>query len=89
MADLDIRKSHRGQKVRTPPTSPKPVSTGSDAVSALIGAQQAVDQVTHAIWQQSAAQVDGLSNRSGAQHSEWDSVDGNGSQGISGSIREV
>lgn len=89
MADLNIRKSHQGEKVRTPPAPPKAVSTGSDAVSALIAAQQVVNQATRAVWQQSARQVDALSDRSGSQHSEWDSIDTSGGRAIAGHIREV
>lgn len=89
MADLDVQKSHHGEKVRTPPSTPKAVSTGSDAVSTLIAAQQPVNIAASTTWRESTSQVDGLSQRSNSQHSEWDSIDASGSRSISGNIREV
>ncbi|GAT02553.1 Pc22g18450 protein [Mycolicibacterium fortuitum subsp. acetamidolyticum] len=89
MVNLRVVKDPDGRPVRAIPGPAPTVSTGEDAVSLRIKADQAANQAFRAAWELSRAQVSGMSTRADNQHTDWGVVDAKGGSDLSGTVREV
>lgn len=89
MVDLRVVKDPDGRPVRAVPGPAPTVSTGEDAVSLRIKADQAANEAFRAAWELSRTQLNEMSTRADTQYSEWEAVDGKGGSDLSGTVREV